>query len=220
MTQTLSKEKTVRAEGHYRTATDWWDALGQVPLERIVFDPWPGTATEADVIRLDDHEDRLCELVDGTLVEKAMGYLESLIAARIIVLLSKFVSPRKLGLVSAPDGMMRILARRVRIPDVAFVSFDRLPGGEIPTAPIPDLVPDLAVEVLSESNTPREMQNKLQEYFTAGTRLVWYVEPKSRSVDVYTSTTQMIRVSGDQLLGGGDVLPGFEVKVSEIFELG
>src|SRR5581483_12070113 len=106
----------------FRTAADWWDALGQVPMERIVFDPLPGTATEADVVRLDDHEDRLCELIDGTLVEKPMGFEESAIAAVVITLLRTFVKPRKLGVVTAPDGMMRISARRVRIPDVAFVS--------------------------------------------------------------------------------------------------
>src|SRR5688500_6637449 len=59
------------AAPRFRSAEEWWDSLGRVPLHRIVFDPLPGTATEADVLRLDDHEDRLCELIDGTLVEKA-----------------------------------------------------------------------------------------------------------------------------------------------------
>lgn len=188
-------------------------------MERIVFDPWPGSATEADVLRLDDHEDRLCELIDGTLVEKTMGFEESLVAARIIVLLSNFVFSRKLGIVSGEAGMMRILAGRVRIPDVAFVSFDRLPNRKSPGVPIPDLVPDLAVEVLSDSNTLREMENKLQEYFTAGTKLVWYVDIKTQSVEVYTSPTQLTRLSGGDILRGGEVLPGFEIAVSKLFEI-
>jgi Uma2 family endonuclease len=205
--------------GQYRTAAEWLDALGNVPLERIIFAPLPGTATEADVIRLDDHEDRICELVDGTLVEKAMGFDESVLAMRIAQLLLNFILPRKLGIVTGEAGMMRILARRVRIPDVAFISFDRLPDRKLPGVPIPELAPDLAVEVISNSNTPREMEIKLREYFTAGVRLVWYVDPKTLSVDVYSSPTGPTTLSGSNTLTGGDVLPGFEIPVSQIFDL-
>ncbi len=202
---------------HYKNAAEWMDALGHVPLERIVFDPWPGTATEEDVLRLDDDEDRLCELVEGTLVEKTTGNEESAIAMLIGHLLLNYVLPRKLGLASGPDGMMRILRRLVRIPDVAFVSAARLPNGGMPAKAIPELVPDLAVEVLSESNTRNEMAIKLAEYFEAGTRLVWYVDPVSRCVDVYTSAGTPSRLGEKDLLTGGDVLPGFEVRVAEIF---
>jgi len=219
MTQTLNKPTESELRGRYANAAEWLHALGDVPLERIVFDPWPGTATEEDVTRLDDHDDRLCELIDGTLVEKAMGLEESLIAGRIIFLLSLFMSERKLGVISSPDGMLRILPDRVRIPDVAFISFARLPGGRVPKDPVPSLAPDLAVEVLSDSNTRNEMSIKLREYFTAGVRLVWYVDPKTRSVDVYTGPQEVRKLSGDDLLSGGDVLPGFEVKVSAIFDV-
>jgi Uma2 family endonuclease len=218
MTQTIDNPPQT-PQAHFRTAADWWDALGEVPLSRIVFDPWPGTATEADVIRLDDHEDRLCELIDGTLVEKAMGFEESVLASRIVYFLLSFVVPRKLGLVSGEAGMMRLFAGRVRIPDVAFVSFDRLPNRKSPGVPIPDLYPDIAVEVLSDSNTRREMENKLQEYFKAGTKLVWYVDLTSKSVEVFTSPTQVTRLSGSDVLNGGDVLPGFEVALPTLFEI-
>lgn len=201
----------------YRNAQEWWDALGQVPLDRIVFDPLPGSATEADVVRLDDHEDRLCELIDGTLVEKPMGFVESLIAMRIVHFLQAFVLPRNLGLVSGPDGMMRILSNRIRIPDVAYVSFARLPAGKVPEQPVPSLTPDLAVEVLSDSNTRKEMKKKLSEYFDSGTELVWYMDPPSRTVEVYTQPVNPLRLSETDTLTGGDVLPGFEVAVAEIF---
>jgi len=203
----------------FPTAAQWWDALGHVPLERIVFDPWPGTATEEDVVRLDDHEDRLCELIDGTLVEKPMGYEESAIAMEIGRHLGNFVIPRKLGVVTGPDGMIKLLARRVRIPDVAFVSMARLPGGRMPKQPIPQLAPDLAVEVLSESNTRAEMTNKLQEYFTAGTRLVWYVDPKTRTIDVYTSPENPTRLVVGDVLTGGEVLPAFQIAVADLFNI-
>jgi Uma2 family endonuclease len=220
MIQPLKTSPTVTARERYRTAAEWWDALGQVPFERIVFDPWPGTATESDIIRLDDHEDRLCELIDGTLVEKSRGFEESLLAMRIGYLLMSFVVPRKLGIISGEAGMMRLFPGRVRIPDVAFVSFDRLPDRKSPGVAIPDLYPDLAVEVLSESNTRREMENKLKEYFKAGTRLVWYVDLKSKSVEVFTSASKVTRLSADNILNGGDVLPGFEVSLPTLFDTG
>ena len=69
---------------------------------------------------------------------------------------------------------------QLRIPDVAFVSWDRFPDGEIPADPAPEIVPDLAVEVLSRSNSAGEMSRKVKEYFSAGVRLVWYVDPVAR----------------------------------------
>ncbi|HTW93284.1 MAG TPA: Uma2 family endonuclease [Tepidisphaeraceae bacterium] len=219
MTQAAEHAVSAESKARFRTAVEWWDALGNVPFGRIVFDPPPGTATEADVLRLNDKEDRLCELVNGTLVEKTMGYDESVIAARIIYLLSAFVVPKRLGQISAPDGMMQILEHQVRIPDVAFVALDRFPNRRIPKGPIPAIWPDLAVEVLSESNTRREMQIKLTEYFAAGTRLVWYVDPKTRTVEVYTSPERMRRLGMDATLDGGEVLLGFGVQVAEIFDI-
>ena len=87
----------------YPTAVDWLDALGNVPLDRIVCDPMPGSATEADVVRWADAEPRrLVELLDGTLVEKAMGSEGGAIAAQVIYVLKGYVKPRKLGMVLAP----------------------------------------------------------------------------------------------------------------------
>jgi Uma2 family endonuclease len=203
----------------HRTAAEWLHDLGDVPLERIIFDPLPGTATEADVLRLEAQEGKLCELIDGTLVEKAMGYEESAIALRIAFLLQSFILPRKLGVVSGEAGMMRILRPRVRMPDVAYVSRERLPGGRVPKEPIPDLVPDLAVEVLSESNTPREISLKLREYLDAGVRLVWIVDPRLRTVEVHRPSAAPVSLTESETIDAGDVLPGFSVAVSEFFNI-
>ena len=213
------RESRKRKAAKYATAREWWDALGNVPLERIVIDPAPGTATEADVLRLDDHEDRICELVDGTLVEKTMGFDESAVAMEIGRVVGNFVRRRKLGVVSGPDGMMRILKSRVRIPDVGFVSKARFAKLKKPRKAIPSLAPDLVIEVISESNTAQEMSIKLQEYFKAGARLVWYVDPRTRTIDVYESPTSRKRLGEGDTLTGGKVLPGFSVKVAEIFEV-
>ena len=200
------------------TLADLLDRLGNVPLKRILFRPYPGTATEADVLAvMHGPRERLCELVDGVLVEKAMGYRESQLAGFLLGLLNVFVIPRNLGLVTGADGTVRLMAGLLRIPDVAFTSWDRIPGRRRPTAPIPTLVPDLAVEVLSTSNTPGEMARKRLDYFTAGVRLVWEINPDARTVSVYTSvdTTRVLTVA--DTLDGGAVLPGFTLPLRDLF---
>ena len=95
-------------------------------------------------------------------------------------------SPRNLGLVSGADGTIRLFPGLVRIPDVAFASWDRFPGRKIPKEPIPSLAPDLVVEVLSESNTPAEMERKRGEYFASGVRLSGSSIPERGPSTVYT----------------------------------
>ena len=87
--------------------------------------------------------------------------------------------------------MMRLAPGLVRIPDVSFVSWDRFPDRRVTREPVPAIAPDLAVEVLSESNTKAEMDRKLREYFAAGARLVWYLDPEDRTVRVYTAVGRM-----------------------------
>jgi Uma2 family endonuclease len=115
--------------------------------------------------------------------------------------------------------MMRLLAGRVRIPDIAFISNQSLPGGKVPHEAVPLLTPDLAVEVISESNTRKEMGIKLHEYFTAGTRLVWYSDPDTRSIDVYSAVDKVQHLSGEDILDGGEVLPGFQAPLPAVFDL-
>lgn len=191
--------------------------LGGVPPDRVRYYPLPGMASVADVVEIDARENRLCELVEGVLVEKPIGYAESVLAGAILAAIRAFVVPRKLGAVSGPDGLMRLFPDLVRIPDVAYVSRARLPGGRIPREPVPSLVPDLAVEVLSESNTVAEMDKKRQEYFGAGVRLAWFVDPATRTVAVYVATGEPDTLSEDQILDGGDVLPGFTLPLHALF---
>jgi Uma2 family endonuclease len=201
-----------------QTLADLLNRLGDVPLERIRFQPPPGRATEKDVIAaMESAEKHICELVDGVLVEKAMGYYESRLAVALIHFLESFLDRHDLGIVLGADGTIRLARGLVRIPDVSFFSWDHFPNRELPPEPIPDLFPDLAVEVLSESNTRKEMERKLGEYFSAGARLVWLVQPKTRSVDVYTSPTDVRKVRNGQTLDGGEVLPGFTLPVRQLF---
>ena len=163
-------------------------------------------------------EDRLCELVDGVLVEKTVGYYESRLAFVIGYFLEAFLAQHDLGIVLGADGMLQLLRDQVRIPDVSFLSWANFPDRELPSEPIPQLVPDLAVEVLSASNTASEMQRKLQEYFAAGVRLVWYVEPESQRITVYTAPEQWRELGIDDALDGGEVLPGFQLPICDLFD--
>jgi Uma2 family endonuclease len=191
--------------------------LGGISLSRILAKPAPGTATEADVLDAQRRYNRLYELVDGVLVEKVMAYRESLFALFIARILLDFVEPRNLGLVSGADGSLRLFAGLVRIPDVAFTSWDRLPGRVVPKEPIPFLSPDLVIEVLSESNTPAEMKRKRGEFFSAGVRLVWEFDVESRIVAVHTPEGGMTTFDSSRSLEGGDVLPGFTVALGDLF---
>jgi Uma2 family endonuclease len=194
------------------------DRLGHVPPERIRLQPPAGTATEADVLAaLEAPRKRLCELIDGVLVEKAMGYSESVLASLLIELLNAFIRPRNLGLITAPDGTVRLWAGRVRMPDVAFTSWERMPNRRRPPEPIPSLAPDLAVEVLSRSNTPEEMRLKRQDYFKAGVRLVWEIDPEKRTVSVYVAPAGPVVLTAADMLDGGAVLPGFALPLRDLF---
>ncbi|HEV3444033.1 MAG TPA: Uma2 family endonuclease [Gemmataceae bacterium] len=199
------------------TLADLLQRLGDVPPERIRLYRPLGSATEQDVIDIEARENRLCELVDGVLVEKTVGYYEARLALLIGHFLEDFLEQHDLGIVLGADGTLRLMPGLVRIPDVSFISWDRLPNRELPAEPIPDLVPDLAVEVLSEGNTVAEMRRKLAEYFRVGVRMVWFIDPTLRSAEVYTALNRLRRINEEQILRGGRVLPGFSLRLGDLF---
>ena len=199
------------------TVGDVLTHLGDVPAERVRLIPHPGEATEADVLEARARSGRLCELIDGVLVEKTVGLLESRLAIRIAFLIEQFLEARRLGIVVGPDGFVRILPQQVRAPDVAFFSWDRLPNRRVPREPIPAIAPDLAIEVLSPGNTPREMERKLHDYFDASVRLVWYIDPRTRTAVAYTAPDASRRIDGTGALDGADVLPGFTLPLRPLF---
>ena len=198
------------------TLADLADRLG-VPGSRILLLPAPGSATVDDALAVRGRERRLCELVEGVLVEKAIGFNESLLTSALVQILWNFVQERNLGIVQGPDAMIRLAPTTIRIPDLAFFAWARFPGGILPGDAIPRLTPDLAVEVLSPSNTAAEMDRKLRDYFASGTRLVWYIDPAARSVRVFTGVDEVRELDESGTLDGGAVLPGFRLGVGEWF---
>ena len=185
-----------------------------VPPERIRMQPPPGQATEADVIVIRP----LCELIDGVLVEKAMGFYESRIAVILAFYLETYLETNDIGFTLGEGGMMRLELGQVRIPDVAFYAWEHFPNREMTLEQILDHVPDLAVEVLSPSNTAKEMKRKRREFFAGGTKLAWSVDPRKRTVDVYTSAEECTTLKEEHTLDGGAVLPGFTLSIRAWFE--
>ncbi|MEM6364490.1 MAG: Uma2 family endonuclease [Planctomycetota bacterium] len=191
--------------------------LGDVSPSRVRHDPTPGSATIEDVIRLHAAEGRLYEMVDRTLVEKAKGWQESLLAMVLVQWLNNFLDENRLGVATGPDGMTRLFDDTVRGPDVAFVAWDRLPLGRLPDQPIPDLVPNFVIEVLSIENTRGEMPRKRREYFHAGVQLAWFVDPRGRTVAIFTSADDYVVHDETAIVDGGDVLPGWNVELAKLF---
>lgn len=194
-------------------------SLPDIPLDRIRLSPLPGTAKIEDVL-ISDRDDRpVCELIDGVLVEKTVGAYESWLAGEILGILREFAMKHDLGVVLGEAGTLQVLRDQVRIPDVCFISWAQLPGKEFPREPIPSIHPDLAVEVLSAGNTRREMDRKLQDYFTSGTRMVWYVNANRREVQVYTSPDDVQTIDEHGVLDGGEVLHGLQLRLSSLFRV-
>jgi Uma2 family endonuclease len=191
--------------------------FGPISAARLRHDPPPGCATQQDVTEIEAREDRLYELFDGVLLEKVMGFYESFLAGLLVQFLGSFVREHDLGVVVGADGILQLPAQQVRIPDVSFVSWQRLGGRELPAEPIPMLAPDLVVEVISEGNTAEEMNRKLKDYFAAQVRQLWYVYPDTKSVFVYKGTQEPVAFSGEAVLDGGELLPGFQLSLKQLF---
>lgn len=209
MSSTISPPETI-AELLHR--------LGDVAPERIRMHPSPGTAVEDDVERCkyQSGEKRLLELVEGTLVEKAVGQYESQLAVILSYYLFDFLKKQPLGILLGADAGHRLEAGLVRMPDVGFISRPRLKELKKRPAVVP-FAPDLAVEVISPGNTSKEMDRKLVEYFDAGVKLVWYVYPETETVLVYRHIDQPRELTIDDMLDGEDILPGFQLSIREWF---
>ncbi len=205
-------------EPEIETVADLMHRRGDIPLERIIVRPPPGTATEKDVLKaLEAPRKRLCELVDGVLVEKPRGATESLLALYVGRKLDAYAEEHDLGVVLGADGPLRLRRGLVRLPDISFISWDQIGGDQFPEHAIAGLYPDLAVEVFSKGNTKKEISRKLGEYFAAGTRLAWIIYPRTEKAEVYLSLTEFRILSKSQTLDGGDVLPGFTLPLKQLF---
>lgn len=164
------------------------------------------------------------EIVDGVFVPKypdgvvtGTGVAHGIVALEIGALLREHVKQRCLGRVLAAEAATRL--RRapdlVRCPDGMFVSTARLVGGI--SRGVLEGPPDLAVEVRSPNDRPGEIARKVADYLAHGVRAVWELDPDARTITVHRPGTPPRVLRGDDVLDGGDVLPGFGVVTSAIF---
>ena len=175
----------------------------------------PALLTADELERLPE-TGRRTELVRGHLVvSEPPGFRHGDIVANLTFVISSFVRPRNLGRVLAESGYVLFTGPdTVRGPDASFVRRERIPD------PIPRgfarFAPDLAIEVLSPSNRPGEVLEKVGDYLNAGTLLVWVIDPDRRQARVYRADGTIVTVSENEPLDGEDVLPGFTCVLSEV----
>jgi Uma2 family endonuclease len=168
---------------------------------------------------MDTEHDGIYELVAGEVRFRAPPFIrEGEVSANLYCLLRTFINEHHIGRVVGRCGV--IVCRNpdtVLMPNALFYSKERLPLDQV-VLHAHDQPPDLVVEVLSPSNRPGQMRRKLQEYFAAGVRLAWIVDPEDKTVTIHTEPLASRTLTADQTLTGGEVLPGFSTQVSAIFD--
>jgi len=172
-------------------------------------------ATVDDLMRMPEDGYKY-ELVDGSIIASPTGMYHSAVSARISHLLQAFLEEHPLGAVFSADVGIRLPGGNIRSPDVTFVKVEKLPGGT-PPAGYGDLVPDLAVGVLSPSDRARSVADKIGEYLEWGVPLVWLVDPAVKGVTVFRSLTDVQKLEAADTITAEPVLPGFSCPVSRFF---
>lgn len=159
------------------------------------------------------------ELVRGKLIRMTAAFSRpSIVTANVTVDIGSYVRRHRLGIVGSAEWGF-LLAQNpdtVRAPDVSFVAAARIPPEGLPQGFWPG-APDLAVEVLSPSNRAGEILDKVADYLAAGTRLVWVIDPEARTATVFRLDGPTSWVGEQGVLDGEDVLPGFALKLAEVW---
>lgn len=173
--------------------------------------------TVEELMRLPDDGNKY-ERVKGVLKVTPAGHEQEYFGIWLATLLTNFVRPRKLGQVYGSNAGYRLPSGDVRAPDVSFVRLERIPGGHPPKG-FAEYPPDLAVEVLSPNQTLEDVEDKVAEFLDWGTPLVWVLDPETQTATVYHSLTDVHTLGPGDELSGEDVIPGFRVRVEELFEV-
>lgn len=176
--------------------------------------------TAEDLYGLPD-DGRRHELLRGALLSEPLpGGTHGRIVTRLAEILGSFVRLNRLGVVYTGDTgfILRRQPDTVRGPDVAYLSAERHRALEDERRFIPG-APDLVIEVLSPHDAPSELLKKVRDYLAAGSRLVWVVNPARQEATAFRSPLPSRVLASQDMLDGEEVLPGFSVRISEIFEI-
>jgi Uma2 family endonuclease len=172
-------------------------------------------ATEQDLLNT-PKDGRKYELVDGRILAMSpAGKPHGRVCVRLLLELGTFVRDRRLGEVYESSTGFRLEGGNVRVPDVSFEAEGR-PAGD--PGGFGDGAPDLAVEVLSPTDRPRQVMDRVGEYLQSGVRLVWVLDPERRSAVVYRSLAEVRKLGADEFLEGEDVVPGFRCRLADLFD--
>lgn len=174
-----------------------------------------GTATLEDLLNMPD-DGQKHELVDGEIVVSPTGLRHSEVAGKILHVIAAFLEASPIGKVYTPDVGIWLPNGNLRSPDVTFVRNEKLPDGKSPDT-FGEVVPDLAVEVLSPHDSPRQVAAKIGEFLDCGVPLVWLVDPARRTVTEYRSLSDTTQLGGDDTITAEAVLPGFSASVARFF---
>jgi Uma2 family endonuclease len=171
--------------------------------------------TDEDILNL-PHDEYSYEVVDGELVMSPKNNPQhGIICVRISARLWHHVDARGLGEVFDSNTGYWMVNRNLRAPDVSFMTKARLPR-QTPKAFF-EGAPDLVVEVLSPTNTRRELDRRLRDFFESGTRLAWIIDPEEKYAEVCRSSTERKIVGPGGTLEGEDVVPGFKLALADLF---
>ncbi len=173
--------------------------------------------TAEDLLKLPD-DGKHYELVRGMLICMSPSSIRpSSISGRVMVRVGSFVDQHHLGEYGTAEGGFKLASNpdTVRAPDVWFIRAERIPPDGLPEGFFPG-APDLAVEVLSPSDRPLEVMEKVRDYLDAGTRLVWVIDPEPGASAVFRADGSVTFLSDDGVLDGEDVLPGFSLPLRDV----
>ena len=157
------------------------------------------------------------ELIEGEIVETmSTGFVHGIVAQRIGRYIGNFADENNLGEVTAAETGFILNEKTYRGADSAFISNENLKKYGYPQGFFP-VAPDIAIEVVSPTNTSEEMMTKVNLYLQGGSRLVWIIYPQTKVITVYRQSNVVSLLRENDTLEGEDVLPDFQLPLAKLF---
>ncbi len=157
------------------------------------------------------------ELVDGELVDMDGAPRHGKVTGQIVLLLGNYINAAGLSLDVGVTTGFRMSRYTLRFPDIHVTTWERMAGYDEDAGGFPHFAPDVAIEVVSPSNTPAALARKTEEYFANGTRAVWSADPADRTVRIRRPSAVELAFGPDDILSGDPEIPGFSCAVADIF---